>query len=256
MCARSRQPSTTVIAVVVALTLAETARADELTFTSPYSISNGTTFTSLTPPNGGWAGSPPNLFAVGEGVHVSTSLPQFDPALGTLSSVTFTLTATQQPGAGELWVAAGGPSTFLRAVVDEVRAVGPTGRLVTAGSSIQVNDFNPGPGFYQLSIQTSSPTASAAYTDPGTLAAYPGTGTFSVDVFKHLELGASPGNYFQTRLTSPGLADGTLAVTYEFTPVPETPGWVVLGTGLLCALLWRAARTVGRGHVALAPATG
>ena len=66
MCAPSRQPSATATAVAVVLALAGTARTDELTFSSAYSISNGTTFTSLTPSNGGWAGSPPNLFAVGE----------------------------------------------------------------------------------------------------------------------------------------------------------------------------------------------
>jgi hypothetical protein len=241
--------------VAVVLALAGTARTDELTFSSAYSISNGTTFTSLTPSNGGWAGSPPNLFAVGEGVHVSTSLPQFDPALGTLTAVTFTLHATQQPGTGELWVVTGAPSTFQRSVLDEVRAVGPTGRVVTAGTSVQVTDVTPPPGVYQLSIQTPSPDASATYTDLGTLAAYSGTGTFSVDEFKHLEFAGSPGSFVHTRLTSPGLADGTLAVTYVFTPVPEPPGWVVLVTGALCALLWRAARTVGRDRVAPAPQT-
>jgi len=256
MCARCRQPSATAIAVAAALALAGTARADELTFTSPYSISDGTTFTSLTPPNGGWAGSPPYIFAVGEGVHFSTSLPRFDPALGTLASVTFTLSSTQQPGTGELWVVTGAPTTFLRFVLDEVRAVGPTGPLVAAGSSIQVTDFSPGPGVYQLPIRTPSPDASATYTDLGTLAAYSGTEAFSVDVFKHLEFAGNPGTFFHTRLTSPGLADGTLAVTYEFTPVPEPPGWVVLGTGVLCALLWRAARTVSGRRVAPAPTTG
>jgi hypothetical protein len=244
MTAPSQQRLGAAIALAVVLALAGTARAGFLTYTSSYSISDGTTFTSLTPPNGGFSGSPPNLLAVGEGVHATVAFPRFDPALGSLLGITFSLSATQQPGTGELLVVSFAPPGSQVFLLDEVRAVGPTGRLVTAGSSMTVPA--PPPGLYPLSILTPSPDASSAYLDPETLAAYTGPGTFSVEVFKHLETGGTPGTFIRTRLTSPGTAAGSVSVTYEFNPVPAPPAWALLGSGALCALLAGAARRACR----------
>jgi hypothetical protein len=254
MCARTRQRPGTALALVVVLVLTGTARAEFLTYTSSYSITNGTTFTSLTPPNGGFSGSPPYLFAVGEGVHANVSLPRFDPALGTLTGITFTLGATLQHGTGELWVVPFVPPNSQVFMLNEVRAVGPTGQLVSTGGSRTV--LAPPPGVYQHSILIPSPDATAAYTDPGTLASYSGPGTFSVDVFKHLATGGNPGTFVHTRLTSPGTAAGSLAVIYEFEPVPVPAAWMLLGIGMTCTLLPLAARKGGRGRVAPPSAAG
>lgn len=230
------------MAAVLALT--DAARGDVITYSSSYSVTSGGSFTVLSPPDGRYSGSPPYLFAVGEGIHATLSFPLFNPALGTLAGVRFTLGATQEAGTGELFVVFGAPTNSQVFLLNEVRAVGPTGRLVSTGGSGFTSA--PGPGSYSFPLLFATPDATAAYTDPATLATYTGAGAFSIDVFKYLQTGGNPGTFIHTRLTRPGSVAGTLAVTYEFTPesapVPAPPGYAVLGGAALCILLLRRPR--------------
>lgn len=172
------------------------------------------------------------------------TLSLFDPALGTLTKVTLTLDANVSGGTiswdNEALVA----TDVTLGIGAEVTAVGLAGITAVAvplqtGTGIGIDADNDGAADFIGTDAFSVVGGSGSDSDFDELLAglgvYVGLGTFDVTVSSVVETFLSTTGGFGPIDPVPGMTDGTVTVTYEYTPVPE-PGTVLLLASGLAAL--------------------
>ncbi|MDR3639464.1 MAG: choice-of-anchor E domain-containing protein [Isosphaeraceae bacterium] len=213
-----------------------TASQSKADVTSPATIHftiPGGAFATLSPPNGDYTSSPPNLIASGTTFPTILDVPQFDPAQGTLVGVSLQLSATQTGGNADFYAVLGPPTTtsilFDRAVVlSGASNVSLSADYSSGASSIPVGTV--------FSHDLSAPlvTTNQTVTDSANLAAFVGHGAVELNAIRSLNVYPSPSSEVFAKLTSTGSAAGQLTVTYDFTPsaVPEPSSLCLLGLTL------------------------
>ncbi len=175
------------------------------------------------------------------------SFPQFNPALGTLTAVTITLSGTLDT---TLTVTNQGSSNSSGSATTEVQVSVLDTDNDLAGDSPQLDFFsasfpyrNLGPGdSVESGLLTAAETSTFGYTDAGTLGEFTGTGDISLtgSTVTYTLLRYTGGNTDATQVTSAGL-DGL--VTYTYSAIVPEPGtlWLALA-GLVFAGLAVAIR--------------
>lgn len=143
--------------------------------------------------------SAPDLFVTGDEVVAVTPFAQFNPANGTLNSISTTI------GGEATWTSYHSPDTLTVALM--------------------LHGTNESVGPYQLFFSPGSILIDMSGTDNFTpdFLSLTGTGTATLDFVVH---GSS-----SDTLESRGGLDGS--ITYDFTPVPEPPALALFGGGLV-----------------------
>jgi hypothetical protein len=161
------------------------------------------------------------------------TLSQFDPALGTLLKVTLTLDANTSAGTiawdNEALIA----TDITLGIGAEVTAVGLAG--VTAVAVPLQTDSADFIGTDAFAVVGGTGSDSDSDELLAGFGAYIGLGTFDVTVSSVVETFLSTTGGFGPIDPVPGMTDGTVTVTYEYTPIPE-PTTVLLVAGGLAAL--------------------
>jgi len=179
---------------------------------------------------------------------VVASLPQFDPSIGTLISVTFELNAETSAGTIAWDNEAAVASDVDLGIGAEVTATALSGVAAVAvplqlGSS-SVDADNDGAADYvgtdafSVTGGTGSDSASDSTTVVG---AYIGTGTFDVLMVADTETYLSTTGGYGPIDPNPGITEGTVKVIYEY--VPEPASMVMLTLGGLGVLARRRRRS-------------
>jgi hypothetical protein len=170
------------------------------------------------------------------------TLPLFDPSLGTLTKVTLTLDADTSAGTIAWDNEALIPTDVTLGIGAEVTAVGLAGVTAVAiplqtGSAVGVAADNDGPADFvgTDSFAVVGGTGSDSDMDMLVAGLAPYIGLATVETFLSTTGGFGPID------PVPGVTDGTVTVTYEFTPVPEPTTLLLLAAGL-AALAWRVRR--------------
>jgi hypothetical protein len=172
------------------------------------------------------------------------TLPQFDPALGTLLSVQLTLDADAFAGAIDWDNEAGIPTDVTLGIGAEVTAIGLAGLSVISiplqiGSALGIAADNDGAADFLGTDSFSVAGGVGNDVDSSTLfsgfGAYIGLGTFDTTVGAVVQNFLSTTGGFGPIQQTPGQTSGTVSVTYNFTPIPE-PGTGLLLTAGLVAL--------------------
>ena len=158
-------------------------------------------------------------------------LSQFDPALGTLNSVTLTLDATASAGSIAWDNEADQPSTVTLGIGAEVTAIAPDALALVAvplqtdsGSVDADNDGDAdfiGTDAFSVTGGTGNDSDSAALP-PGDLTPYIGTGDIAVSVVGLAETYLSTSGGFGPIDPTPGDFSGTVTVEYNYIPEPAT----------------------------------
>ena len=170
------------------------------------------------------------------------TLSQFDPSLGTLTKVTLTLDADTSAGSISWDNEAGVSTNVTLGIGAEVTAVGLAGVTAVAvplqtGSAIGVDADNDGAADFvgTDSFAVVGGTGSDSDSDELTsgLGPYIGLGTFDVDVTASVETFLSTTGGFGPIDPTPGVTEGTVTVTYEYTVIPEPTSAAFLGLGAL-----------------------
>ena len=183
---------------------------------------------------------------------VLANLPQFDPALGTLTQVTLTLDADAFAGSIDWDNEAAIPTDVTLGIGAQVTAVGLAGITAIAvplqlGSAIGVAADNDGAPDFVGTDSFSVIGGIGNDVDADTLVAglgpYIGIGTFGVTVSAVVQNFLSTTGGFGPIQQTPGSTDGLVTVTYEYTPIPEP------GTGLL-VMAGMLGLAIGRRRVA------
>lgn len=169
------------------------------------------------------------------------TLSQFDPSLGTLTQVTLTLDADTSAGAifwdNEALV----PTDVTLGIGAEVTAVGLAGVTAVAvplqiGSALGIAADNDGAADFVGTDSFAVVGGTGSDSDMDMLvvglAPYIGLGTFDVEVSSVVETFLSTTGGFGPIDPVPGVTEGTVTVTYEFTAVPEPTTAVLLGLGM------------------------
>lgn len=170
------------------------------------------------------------------------SLPLFDPSLGTLTKVTLTLDATTSAGVIIWDNEANVPSSVTLGVGAEVTATGLAGVAATAvplqtDSGIVTADDDGAADFVGAdSFAVIGGSGSDSDSDELTvgLGPYIGLGFFDVYVEASVETFVSTSGGFGPIDVTPGVTEGLITVTYEYTePVPEPSTLALAGLGVL-----------------------
>ena len=173
------------------------------------------------------------------------TLSQFDPALGTLTKVTLTLDADTSGGT-IAWDNESGLTTDVTlgigATVTAVGLVGVTAVAIPLqiDSALGVDADNDGAADFVGTDSFSVTSGSGSDSDMDMLVAglgpYIGPSTFEVMVSAVLESFLQTTGGFGPLQTTPGVTDGTLTVTYQFTPIPEPSTFTLAALALLALL--------------------
>jgi len=169
-------------------------------------------------------------------------LSLFDPALGTLTKVTLTLDANTSGGT-IAWDNEAPISTDITlGIGGEVTAVGLAGVTAIAvplqtDSATGIDADNDGAADFIGTDAFSVVGGSGSDSDSGVLtsglAPYIGLGTFDVTVSGVYDIYLSTTGGFGPVDPVAGITDGTVTVTYEYTPVPEPSTALLVAGGLL-----------------------
>ena len=179
------------------------------------------------------------------------TLPLFDPSQGTLTKVTLTLDANTSAGSIAWDNEADIPTDVTLGIGAAVTAVGLAGVTAIAiplqlGSALGVAADNDGAADFVGTDSFSVVGGTGSDSDMDMLVAglapYIGLGTFDVDVSSVVETFLSTTGGFGPIDPVPGVTEGTVTVTYEFTPVPE-PSTLLLMTVGLAGFAWVRRRT-------------
>lgn len=225
-------------ALAVFAALGGAARADTLSYTLVYGVTNNASTS----------------------VSQTQSFTQFDPALGTLTNVTVSMGGTTPfvvNGFVRVFQAGGGsvyqPGVVITSAGTGVAVTGAGLNLspanLTSFNTGKINGINTNIGSTSIFGTGTSGTASAA-VDSGSFASYVGTGTVDVT----LAVGnwtvsppADAGFGFSIENTNPAYfynTGGAVTVTYTYNAVPEPATVAMLGLGL--GGVFMVARTVRR----------
>lgn len=170
------------------------------------------------------------------------TLSLFDPALGTLTKVTLTLDANASGGT-IAWDNEALISTDITLGIGaEVTAVGLAGVAAVAvplqlDSAVGIDADNDGAADFLGTDAFAVVGGTGSDSDSDVLLAglgpYIGVGTFDVEITAIVETYLSTTGGFGPIDPFPGVTDGTVTVTYEFTPVPEPSTALLLTVGLV-----------------------
>ncbi len=175
---------------------------------------------------------------------------QFNPSLGTLTSVTLDLSSTMSTILTVTNVGSTLPSNGTAKTEVLIAVVDPSGIIGTlptytpypiAPSNPQLNYLSTGFSYSNLAaggtvtsgtLTGSSGNVSNSYTTPGLLAEFTGAGSISLPAgtLTYTTLSNSGGNTESSQVTYTGL---TGTVIYTYTPVPLPSALLLLGPGLL-----------------------
>ncbi len=173
-------------------------------------------------------------------------LPKFDPALGTLTKVTLTLDAETSAGSIAFDNEAASSSDVDLGIGAEVTATGP-GTLAVTAIPLQVgagtvDGDNDGAADFIGTDAFSVAGGSGADSDmdmstlPATLALFIAGflgETFDTTIDPDVETFLSTSGGFGPIDPVPGVTEGTVTVTYEFTPIPEPGTLALAGIGAI-----------------------
>jgi len=207
------------LVVVVILSLMTTANAALITdsnFYGPNDVGSAA----------GWAG---------------VSLPKFDSSLGTLTQVTLTLDANIF--AGEIfWDNEADVASDVTLGIGAEVTINAFGTLAavaiplqTGSSSVDADTDGAadyvGTDSFQVTGGLGSDSDANSSTDAGVLPLFTGAGTFDVWLSSSLSTFISAVGGWGPSTTTAGDTDGTITVTYVYTPVPEPATMALLGLG-------------------------
>jgi hypothetical protein len=199
---------------------------------------------TYTPPAANWS------FALSPG-STTASLPQFNPALGTLTSVEISIDALIQASiTGENDSATAGNMTAN--LSGNATAAGPSGLSATAAInassgpvSLAATDgtSGSGPDFHDFGAVSGSDSDTDLISS--SLSPYIGAGSVSYNI--NGSGGFSLSGVSNSTLTIDDFgANGTIEVTYTYTPVPEPASLAMMASGV--AMLIGLARPLRRGR--------
>jgi hypothetical protein len=188
---------------------------------------------------------------------VLVNLPQFDPALGTLTKVTLSLDADAFAGSIDWDNEAPFPTDLTLGIGAQVTASWPSAVSLVAvplqlDSAFGVAaDNDAGADFVgsdAFSVDVSIGSDSDSDTLTTGLAPYIGVGSFGVTIEAVVQNLISTTGGFGAFQQTPGSTDGLVTVTYEYTPTPApavpslSPVGMTLLWGLLGSAGWRRLR--------------
>jgi hypothetical protein len=171
----------------------------------------------------------PNMTA---GYAVALTLPQFNPLLGTLQSVSLSVDATTV-GQVQVINTTSGALPFSNAFTSvPVTVTGPGPTVVTTTATAMVTSGTANPGLNTFPNVGGMSTAETPVT--GSLIPYMGTSTFGVTLSTTAGSASSGGMGSNGQLFFGGTAKagGTADVTYTYLAVPEPASMGLLGIGM------------------------
>lgn len=173
--------------------------------------------------------------------------PQFNPALGTLQSVTISMSGWSDLGFF-LW--AQNPGPIINGILTATTTFTATENNATA--VLNVSAIESYSVDYRAGLQGYGPGAGGSgqttFTDPGTLSDFTGAGT--IDMYGNWGFGVAfsnpdPNLRYSFWQGDAGLGSG--AVTYDYlAPVPEPPTWALICVGACAFLSITGRRVKGR----------
>ena len=244
-CVQMKTNLTILVGGAMLALVAANANADTILFSATYP---GPTLTDVTRTN--WGTSP-----TGSGNHVYFYIPLFDPALGTLQSVTFSLVGrvagrmTITNNESEATDVTGQLTATIDAYLDRVISgeknvkieVTPADEMETTIAAGEVESWTT-----DMDADTDPEARSdLTLTAPSELRDVTGSGTKQVEIRAVAHSNASGGGNLSTTFVTLAGADMTVSYTYLATPVP-VPTSVWSGGVLLCGLVIRRLRRHAR----------
>lgn len=171
----------------------------------------------------------------------TVTIPQFDPALGTLDSIEFKLTGVveglafyeslePEPKAVEMTLSA--HLSLMRPDLSLIVDVSPSNTVMELAAGYDGTEDFDGPSGSTF-VMFSAPTMATTVSPPpaSDLTLFTGVGTVDLPVTAFASsFGSGPGNWVFGFITSAG-AD--VMVTYTYTPIPEPATLLVVAAGLI-----------------------
>ncbi len=183
--------------------------------------------------------------------YIGSSLPQFDPILGTLTKVTLTLDSETSAGtiywdneaAIETDVTLGIGATVTAKALSVLTTTAVPMQTDSATGIAADNDGAPdfsGIDSFGITSGIGIDTSEDWSTNPTVLALFTGTGTFDIWMSSIVESYFTTSGGFGPSIPTPGMTEGTITISYNYIPEPATIA--ILGFGGLRVLLKRRRR--------------